>query len=674
MVRATTVTRRVLEVFAVCVALLFDIVPLRAIADAPPAQTKLKSLSLEELGNIEVTTVSKEPEEVWHTPAAIYVLTQDDIRRSGATTIPDLLRMVPGIEVGELQSNQWAVGMRGFGSAFSKDVLLLIDGRSTYTPLFEGVYWDVQDVLLEDVERIEIVRGPGGTIWGANAVNGVINIITKHARDTQGTLATGLGGHVDRFNGSIRQGLHKGANLQFRLFAHGFIREDEQNPGYDPYDRWHLAHGGARVDWDFTPRDTLTGDADLYTGASGQKISIGSYAPLEQLVIDDTFNVSGGDIVLNWRHRYRGGSDFLARAYFDRTNRQGTEFGETRSTFDVDFIDHLTLLRRQDVIWGAGARLSPDNVIQTQPTVDFEPHEQTDYIYSAFVQDAIDLLPRILTFTLGSKFENNNYTGFEIQPNARLLWNPARHATLWTAISRAVRVPGRLDRDLQVTDVLSTAPAVLVRIEGDPNFKSEDMLGYEAGYRQLFTRALYADIAAFQNHYDHLESYGTRSYTSITTPITATVLNIPFANGIDSTTDGFEIAPDWKPASWWELKGNFSHVHINAAPRPGFNDTTTAASYEGSTPHRIATLQSLLDLPHGVDVDLDYRFVSRLPAQRVQSYQTMDAHASWRLGKSLQFSLDGRNLLQPHHHEFQGDNDLPVGIRRSVYAGITWTR
>ncbi|MFZ0744738.1 MAG: TonB-dependent receptor plug domain-containing protein, partial [Terracidiphilus sp.] len=207
MVRATTVTRRVLEVFAVCVALLFDIVPLRAIADAPPAQTKLKSLSLEELGNIEVTTVSKEPEEVWHTPAAIYVLTQDDIRRSGATTIPDLLRMVPGIEVGELQSNQWAVGMRGFGSAFSKDVLLLIDGRSTYTPLFEGVYWDVQDVLLEDVERIEIVRGPGGTIWGANAVNGVINIITKHARDTQGTLATGLGGHVDRFNGSIRQGL-----------------------------------------------------------------------------------------------------------------------------------------------------------------------------------------------------------------------------------------------------------------------------------------------------------------------------------------------------------------------------------------------------------------------------------------------------------------------------------
>jgi iron complex outermembrane receptor protein len=642
-------------------------------AQAPPTDTDLKSLSLDQLGSVEVTTQSKEPTEVWNTPAAVFVLTHDDIRRSGATTLPDLLRTVPGVEVAELQGNQWAVGIRGFNSAFSKDVLLLIDGRSAYTPLFEGVYWDVQDVLLDDVERIEIIRGPGGTIWGANAVNGVINIITRHARDTQGTLATGSSGYVDRFNGSIRKGFSRGANLQFRLFAKGFVREDEQNLNYDPYDRWHLAHGGFRADWSATPRDTISAEGDAYTGTSGQQISIGSYAPLKQLVIDDTFHISGGDIVLNWQHRYRGGSDLHGHAYFDRTNRQGTEFGEARDTIDLDFIDHLTILPRQDFIWGAGVRLSPSTIIQTQPTVDFEPHRQTDFIYSAFLQDGLRLLPRNLTLTLGSKFEDNNYTGFEIQPNARMLWNPLKQTALWAAVSRAVRTPGRLDRDLQLTDVDSVAAPLLVRIQGDPNFKSEVEIGWEAGYRQLLTPKLYADVAAFHNQYDNLESYGHRSLSSITTPIAAEVLTIPFANGIKGVTDGLEFAPDWKATSWWELKGNFSHVHIDVRPKPGFTDTTTVSSYEGSSPHRTATLQSLLNLPHRGEFDFDYRFVSRLPAQNVKSYQTMDAHCGWPIAKSFRLDVAGRNILQPHHHEFAGDNDNPVGIRRSVYGSITWT-
>jgi iron complex outermembrane receptor protein len=643
-------------------------------ATAPPPKDQLKNLSLEELGNVEVTTVSKVPETVWQTPAAVYVLTRDDIRRSGATTLPDLLRTVPGVEVAELQADQWAVGIRGFGSAFSKDVLLLIDGRSTYTPLFEGVYWDVQDVLLDDVERIEVIRGPGGTIWGANAVNGVINIVTRNARDTVGTLVTGESGYVDRFNGSVREGMGWGDRVACRLFAKGMVREDEQNAGNDAYDRWHLAHGGFRADWSPDKQDTFTVEGDAYTGASGQEISIGSYAPLQQLVIDDTFTISGGDVVVNWQHTYTGGSDLHAHAYFDHTNRQGTEFGETRDTVDFDFIDHVNMLLRQNLIWGGGIRFSPSSVIQTQPTVDFEPHGQTDYIYSTFLQDSFRLLPTNLTLTVGSKFEYNNYTGFEIQPSTRLLWNPVNHATLWAAVSRAVRTPGRLDRDLQLTDVYKTTPAVLVHIEGDPNFKSENLLGFEAGYRQLVTSKLYADVAAFENHYDKLESYGIQSYSAITTPTDAEVLNIPFANGIDGNTDGVEIAPDWKLAGWWELKGNFSHLRLDAHPRPGFDDTATAASYEGSSPHRMATLQSQVNLPHRAEFDFDYRFVSRLPAQLVESYQTMDAHTSWLLNKSLRFTVSGRNLLQPHHHEFAGDNDLPVGIRRSVYGGIAWIR
>ncbi len=673
MVRVLTVTQRMMETFALCTALSFGAHSLWGSGDGPSPQNRLKTLSLEELGRVEVTTVSKEPEELWQTPAAVYVLSQHDIRRSGALTLPDLLRTVPGVEVEEFEGNQWAVGIRGFDSPYSRGVLLLIDGRSTYTPLFEGVYWDVQDVLLSDIDRIEIIRGPGGTIWGANAVNGVINIITKSAENTQGVLATAAGGRLDRFNGAVREGLRKGARMEYRLFAKGFVREDEKNPNYARYDRWHLAHGGFRADWSLDPHDTLSAEGDAYIGASGQRLTIGSYTPLAQLVVNDTFDVSGGDFLIKWKHGYDGGSDFHVETYFDRTNRQGNQFGETRSTFDVDFISHLAVLPRQSVIWGAGAFLSPSYVIQTQPTVDFEPHAHTDYVYSAFLQDAFRLLPHNLTLTAGSKFEDNNYTGFEIQPDVRLLWNPVRHASFWGAISRAVRTPGRLDRDLQLTYVESTTPPVLLHIEGSPNFESEDLLGYEAGYRQLLGKTLFFDIAGFKNHYDRLQSYGARFYTAITSPVTATVINLPFANGIDSSTDGIEIASSWQPNSWWVLKGNFSHLHIEAHPRPGYTDTATAASYDGSSPHRTAVIQSLLNLPGSVEFDFDYRFFSRLPAQSVRSYQTMDAHASWLLKKSLRLTVTGQNLLQPQRDEFQGDNGSPVGIRRTAYAGITWT-
>jgi iron complex outermembrane receptor protein len=641
-------------------------------AASQPTQN-LKALSLEQLGNVEVTTQSKEPTEVWETPAAVYVLSQEDIRRSGAATLPDLLRTVPGLEVAEFEGNQWAVGIRGFNSAFSKDILLLIDGRSTYTELFEGVYWDVQDVMLDDIDRIEIIRGPGGTIWGANAVNGVINIITKRAADTQGTLAEGSSGQVDRFIGAVRQGFQLSPNLQLRLFGKGLVREDEQNPHYDPYDRWHLGHGGARLDWTPNQRDSVTAEADGYTGQSDQAVSVGSYMPLAQVVFDDTFAVSGGDFLLAWQRRYTGGSDFHFEGYFDRTNRQGQEFGEGRSTYDLDFINHLAMLPRQDLIWGAGARFSPSNFVQTLPTVDFEPHQETDYIYNAFLQDSFHVVPNHVSLTLGSKFEDNNYTGFEIQPSARALWNIVPHAMLWGAISRAVRTPGRLDRDIQLTDVLTAAPPYLVRISGGPAFKSEVLIGYEAGYRQLLTHTLYADVAAFHNQYDNLEGFGPRTVTAVTTPVAAEELGLNYANAIKGVTDGFEIAPDWKPTSWWELKGNFSHVHINVRDKHGFTDASTPVSDDGSSPHRTATLQSLFDLPHATEFDFDYRFVSRLPAQNVHAYQTMDLHASWLPAKSLRITVAARNLLQPHHHEFEGDNALPVGIRRTVSAGITWT-
>lgn len=657
-------------------ALMFA-VALPCFAEPARSPQQLKSLSLEQLGNIEVTTVSKQPEEVWRTPAAITVITQADIRRSGATTLPDMLRMIPGVEVARMQSDQWAVGIRGFNSQFSKGLLVLIDGRSVYTPLFEGVYWDVQDTMLQDIDRIEVIRGPGGTIWGANAVNGVINIITKRPRDTQGVVASVESGNVSHFIGEAREGFHPAPDVYARIYAKGFTRGPEDNPGHDPYDEWHQARGGFRAEWNPTGRDRVTFQGDIYQGQSGGQFAIGQYLPPAQLTVDDMEAVSGGNLLLRWERALAHGNDFYLRGYFDRTNRQTAQFGETRNTFDVDFIDHIGSLPRQDVILGLGLRESPSQIIQTRATVDFEPHRMTDYVYSAFAQDTFSLLPDRLALTLGSKFEDNNFTGFEVQPNARLLWTPRDHMTFWGAVTRAVRTPGRLDRDLQLTGYSPVDPVIpslpfFVRVEGDPTFQSEVLIGYELGYRQLLSRKLYVDVASFHNQYDDLESYGAASFSVGTTPLTYLLLNVPYANGIKGTTDGLEIAPDWKPVRWWALRGTFSHLHMDLRPKTGYSDTGTVASDDGSSPHRQASLQSMFTLPHGVEFDQDYRFVSRLPAQNVRSYQTADAHLAWSLGHHYTLAMNGRNLLQPHHKEFTGDNGNAVGIRRSLYASLTW--
>ncbi|HEV2273718.1 MAG TPA: TonB-dependent receptor, partial [Acidobacteriaceae bacterium] len=462
------------------------------------AEEQLKSLSLEQLGKLQVTTVSKQPEEVWKTPAAVYVLTQDDIRRSGATSLPELLRLVPGVQVSRSQSDQWAVAIRGFNSQFSKAILVLIDGRSVYTPLFEGVYWDVQDLVFEDIDRIEVIRGPAASIWGPNAVNGVINIVTKRASETQGSMASAAGGSpVDRFTGEIQQGLRPTNRFQFRVFAKGFNRGPELNPGHDPYDRWHQERGGFRADWEPAARDTLTASADIYQGKSGAQTVVGEFFPPEQLVTDAPEAVSGGNLNIRWNRQVNSRSNFYLQGYFDRTNRRTPQFSETRNTFDLDFIDHIASLPRQDIILGAGLRQSPSYILQRQATVDFEPHRQNDFIYSWFLQDSLQLVPNRLELTLGSKFEDNNFSGLGTEPSARLLWNPSAHQAIWGAVSRALRIPGRLDRNLTLIGNAVPAPPLFVEIRGNPKFRPEVLIGWEAGYRQLLTQKLFVDVAAF---------------------------------------------------------------------------------------------------------------------------------------------------------------------------------
>ncbi|HEY2460155.1 MAG TPA: TonB-dependent receptor [Candidatus Acidoferrum sp.] len=632
----------------------------------------LKQLSLEQLGGVEVTSVSKKPEDVWKTPAAIFVLTQEDIRRSGATSIPEILRLVPGVEVARIDSDHWSVGVRGFGGEFSKSLLVMIDGRSVYTPLFSGVYWQVQDTLLEDVERIEVIRGPGGTIWGANAVNGVINIITKSAKDTHGAIAAVSGGNVDQGMSEFRYGGAAADKFNYRVYAKGFMRGPESHPDGANFDDWRMGQIGFRTDWNSGERDAFTFQGDAYAGIDGERVAVSSLSPPSVQVLDGAHDTGGGNLLGRWQRQLNGSSDIQLQTYFDRTTRFSPQLDEIRDTFDFDFLYHLKLRGHQDLQWGVGARWSPDKIVQKFATLDFEPHHETDQIYSWYLQDRIEFVPNRFALTVGSKFEHNNYTGFEFQPDARLIWTPTEHQSVWASLTRAVRTPSRLDTDLQLTDFLLANPPIFLRIVGSNIFKSETLIGSEVGYRSLLVRNLYIDLAAFHNNYDDLFGFGPGVVLiEKTPPPTRFVLQEAVANALRGNTAGFEIAPDWKPVEWWELKGSYSYLHLSVRDKPGFTDSTNLASDNGSSPHHQMEVQSLLTLKK-FEFDTTLRYVSALPAQTVNAYETADVRLGWHATQNWELSITGQNLLQPTHAEFGTDVNTIVGIERSAYAKIVW--
>lgn len=684
MKNASTVfsTRTILRIFTRrTIAFFFSFAGLVQESSAQATQVdqnpsaNLKQLSLEQLGSLEVTTASKEPEQVWRTPAAIYVLTQEDIRRSGATSIPEVLRLVPGVEVARIDSDHWAVGIRGFGGEFSKSLLVLIDGRSVYSPLFAGVYWQLQDTVLEDIDRIEVIRGPGGTIWGANAVNGVINIITKSTKDTHGVLVSTSGGNLDQGIADVRVGGTNGKGFDYRVYGRGFIRGPEFHPANDQsnFDHWKTGQLGFRTDWNLNSRDTLTMQGDMYEGLDGERVAISLYTPPSRLVIDGPHDVGGGNILGRWRREFSKDSDVQIQGYYDRTSRYSPQLDEIRDTFDIDLLYHVTLKDRHNVLMGLGGRWSPDSIVQKFATLDFKPHKETDSIYSGFLQDQIAIVPDKVALTLGSKFEYNNYSGFEIQPNVRLLWTPTQHQSFWAAVTRAVRTPSRLDQDLQLTDFLAANPPTFLRVLGSKNFSSEQLLGFEAGYRTLVASKLYVDVAFFQNEYNDLYGFGPGAIFVEPTPTPAhVVLQVPLANALKGDTTGVEIAPEWKPVEWWGLKGSYSYLHLYVHDKPGFTDNINTVSDNGSSPHHQFVIQSHFNFPKKFDFDVTYRYVSSLPAQLVNAYGTGDVRLGWHPVSDWELSVVGQNLLQPHHPEFGSDVDTIVGVKRSVYAKIVW--
>jgi iron complex outermembrane recepter protein len=636
--------------------------------------SNLASQSLEDLMNLEVTSVSKKEQKLSEVAAAIFVITPEDIRRSGATSLPDLLRVVPGLDVAQINANTWAISARGFNFQFENKLLVLIDGRAVYTPLFGGVYWDTQDVPLEDVERIEVIRGPGGTIWGANAVNGVINIITKKARDTAGTLVVAGGGSHEQEFGTIQYGGKIAEHADYRIFAK--YRNDGHfaDPnGQDANDDWHLLHTGFRIDSEISQKDTVTTQGDLYAGSEGATIVHSILFPPDNVNLQKLATLSGGNVLARWNHVFSSKADTSLQFYFDRYTRSGPESREVRNTVDFDFQNHLAWGARQDLIWGLGYRHSAD---QTIGTIDqaFIPADRSGDLFNVFVQDQITLKPDRVSLSVGAKLENSYFAGLEYQPSGGIAWTPSDRHTFWTSISRASQTPTRRRANLDAVVAALPGPAEVVLL-GNPQAKSEHVVAYEAGYRTRLRRRVSLDATAFFNVYHDLESVEPQPSFFDTDSVPPLLVHPKLlGNKLHGTTEGVEISVNWKATSHWTIGPGYSFLKMHLHTSPTSLDTASVADAQGSSPSHQAQLRSHLELPRGLAWEANAYFVGALPAQFVPSYTRVDTQLRWRLAEELELSLAGQNLLRERHLEF---NDFLQSvnssqIKRSVYLKLAW--
>jgi iron complex outermembrane receptor protein len=633
--------------------------------------TDLADQSIEDLMNIEVTSVSKKEQKMSQVAAAIFVITEEDIQWSGATTIPDLLRMVPGLDVAQINSNTWAITARGFNLQFANKLLVLIDGRAVYTPLFGGVYWDTQDVPLEDIARIEVIRGPGGSVWGANAVSGVINIITKKAGDTKGALLTGGGGTLEG-SGTVQYGGNLREDTSYRVFTKYLdIDHFPGLTGQNGHDGWHLLHGGFRVDTNWSTKDSLTVQSDLYAGSEGAAIVHSSLNPPDNEIAFRVSPLSGGNVLSRWHHVFSSRSDTTVQFYFDRYARSGPEAREVRNTFDFDFQHHFAWGARQDLVWGGGYRHTGDSTIGTIDQ-SFTPADFGGEFFNMFFEDQIALKPDRLSLSVGTKLENGYFTGFDLQPSARVAWTPSEHETFWAAVSRASRTPSRRDTDLNAVLAALPGPTELVLL-GNPKVKTEHVVAYELGYRTEPSNRLSIDTTTFVNTYFGLQSIEPQpSFFQQNPPLM--IVPESFANKLHGTTEGIELSAKWKVTDRWTLSPGYSFLQMNLHRDTGSQDTMTITDTEGTSPHHEAQLRSHVDLSRGFTWDANIYFVDRLPAPLIASYTKLDSQLTWQVAERMGFSVVGQNLLQDHHTEFN-DQLQSVNsslVKRSVYIKFTW--
>jgi iron complex outermembrane receptor protein len=634
------------------------------------------ALSPEQLFDATVMSVSKTSEDLRDAPAAVYVLTGEDIARSGATSIPEALRLVPGLQVARTNASGWAISVRGFNNALANKLLVLIDGREVYDPLFSGVYWDMQDTPLEDIERIEVIRGPGASLWGANAVNGVINIITKNAADTQGSLVSVTSGNDDHAIVTARYGGSMGDGAHWRVYGKYLARASTRTPaGADANDAWSDWRGGFRMDWDPNAQgDTFTLLGEVYGGNGGDLRSVPLLTAPYAYTTDESVSASGANLHGRWSRELGDDSRFTLESYVDLTRRSQFTLKDERSTLDIEGQYELPTWGWQKLIVGGLYRYTVDALTAT-PIITFAKGTRADQLISGFVQDKITLEADRWIVTLGSKFEHNDYSGFEVQPTARLQWLDGKEQMAWASISRAVRTPSQLEQDLDIFSGV-IPPGVLplpiaVELRPSPSFDSEELIAYELGYRRQLAPDVQLDLSGFYNDYDKLATLSLLTPEIVLSPFHV-VLPIGTTNLTKAKTYGFEAVVNWRADDHLNFSATYSYLHMNLDGPPSDLAIASEAA-EGRSPRHQFNVRSQWDINDRLSLDTAVYYVDALPAFPVSAYWRLDARAAWRLTDDLQFELVGQNILDDSHREFGASTDVGATvIGRSFYGRLTW--
>ena len=609
-------------------------------ASAAHAQSieDLRALSISQLADIDVSSVSKTTQPLSEAPAAIFVITHDMIARSGATTLPEMLRLAPNLQVYRKNAGDYAITARGLNGNsqaqnFSNKLLVLIDGRSVYTPLFSGVYWDMQDVLPEDIDRIEVISGPGATLWGANAVNGVINVITRAADQTQGLYASAQGGAFERA-ASLRYGGTLGESLSYRVYARANdIDATETSEQLAAGDDWHRLQGGFRVDWVPSPADKVTFQGDLYGGRRGQPGTADE-------------EISGGNLLARWIHTATNGNALQIQTYVDHIARRTREGGGHFwvDTLDLDLQHTLSLGDDDTFVWGGDVRASRYHIVSAPPLV-FDPARRTLWLASAFAQNTLSLTDR-LDLTTGIKLEDDPYAGTSLLPDVLVAWQPRDNTMIWGSVSRAVRSPTPFDVD--VKEYLGD----LFYLSGNPDFRTEKLTAFELGTRVQATEAVAFSISGYYNLYDDLRSI----------EFSPGGLPLLWGNKLEGDTYGVELWGSYRPFDWWKLSASVNLFGDDLRFEPGASQVLGTAQV-GSDPREQASLGSSITLDDGITVDARLRHVGELPDPHVPGYTELNGRVGWYVRRNVQLSLIGENLLHRGHQEYPGGNLIPRQVR-----------
>jgi iron complex outermembrane receptor protein len=648
----------------------------RAEASTQPASDDLTSLSLDELMNVEVSSVTKHKIRIADAPAAITVIGQEDIRRSGHSSIPELLRMVPGLDVARFNASTWAVSSRGFNSVYSEKLLVLQDGRTLYSPLFSGVYWDAQDTILEDLDRIEVIRGPGSTIWGANAVNGVINITTKSARDTQGGLFIGRTGS-DEHIGAVRYGGKIDDNTFYRVYAKYRTHDDlALADGSDDHDGYDSQRAGFRIDRHATNDDQVTLSGEIYSSTIGQVVSLPVASPPFTTLVYDTSTPSGGHLLGRWKHKVSENSDYSVQLYYDCVQRDDRRFEYSSDTFDVDFHHRFRVDDRQDLVWGAGFRYVADSIDMRDQGF-FDPDNRDYYLGSAFVEYHRSIVPDRLHLWLGTKLEVNSSTGLEVQPTVRGIWTPNPRNSLWAAVSRAVRTPAYFEDSGNITLTAFPTPILIPGISattGTESFKSETLLAYELGYRWQATPRLSFDLATFYNEYDRLRSsFLDTPFVDTTSTPPRLVQPVQLENAGKAESYGGELSVNYSVTDNWRIMGSYSLLFLDAHSTNPSGNRQLEDTLEGSSPRNQFQIRTYYNLSRNLQLNGALYYVDNISHYNVPSYIRVDASLTWMIDKNCELTIGGQNVFDDRHPEFGSELfDVPTEPQHSMFAQFIW--